>query len=128
MHLSLAAIIVVVPLLASATPLAQSPRVTIPISKTTNLHRNDGSLDVEALKRSVAASTEYVIFLLDRLIYDLTSSIVRSFVASIRTNRTLANATPSKSTTTSATLVKAISRISLAVTKNFGMVRMLKLL
>lgn len=57
MHFSLATILAVLPLLASATPLAQSPRVTIPISKRSNLRRSDGSVNAEALKGSVAAST-----------------------------------------------------------------------
>lgn len=64
MHFSLATILAVLPLLASATPLAQSPRVTIPISKRSNLRRSDGSVNAEALKGSVAASTGYVIMIL----------------------------------------------------------------
>jgi cathepsin D len=66
MHFSFATIVAIVPLLASATPLAQSPRVTIPISKRSNLRRHDGSVDVEALKSAVVASTTYFIsFLID---------------------------------------------------------------
>jgi hypothetical protein len=119
MRFSLATIITVVPLLASATPLVQSPRVTIPISKRTNLRRQDGSVDVEALKASVSASTAYVISLPDQLTYDLTSSLVRSFVALMHTNGTLANPTHPNSTTTGAPLVKTLSPI---FTRIFGMV------
>jgi cathepsin D len=67
MYFSLATIIAVVPLLASATPLPQSPQVKIPIFQKTNLRRHDGSIDAEALKRFVAASTAYV-SILDGLI------------------------------------------------------------
>jgi hypothetical protein len=125
MHFSLATLIIVVPLLASATPLAQSPRVTIPISKRTNLRRQDGSVDISALTGSVSASIAYVISFLDQLIYELTFYIVRSFVVLIRTNRTLGNATHPNLTTTSAPLVKTL----LPMLKNsFGMVRILKAL
>lgn len=74
MHFSLATIIAIVPLLASATPLSQSPHATIPIFKRTDRRRHDGSVDFEALKRSVSASIAYVISFIDRLIYDLTPS------------------------------------------------------
>src|SRR5271170_2455028 len=109
MHFSLATIIAVVPLLASATPLAYSPRTTIPISKRANLHRDDGSVDTEALKASVAASTAYVMSLLGRLIHDLTLSVVICVVTLIRINRTLANANRTNPTTTSAPSVQFLS-------------------
>jgi hypothetical protein len=119
MHFSLATLIIVVPLLASATPLAQSPRVTIPISRRINLRRQDGSVDIDALKTSVSASTAYVIFLLDRLLYGLTFSIVRFFVVSMCTNRTPANTTHPNPTTTSGPSMKKLSPI---LTRTFGMV------
>jgi hypothetical protein len=75
MHLSLATVMAIIPLLASATPLAQFPRITMPISKRTTLRRDDGSVNIEALKASVAAVTAYCLPF-DRLIYDLTSSVV----------------------------------------------------
>jgi hypothetical protein len=127
MRFLFATIIAVVPLLASATPIVQSPHVTIPISKSTNLRRDDGSVDIKALRDSIAASTEYVISLLDRLIHDLTSSIVRSYVDLKRTNITLVNATRPNPTTTSAPLVQSLSpsvqALSPMVTTGFGMVR-----
>jgi hypothetical protein len=68
MHFSLATIIAVVPLLASASPLSQVPYVTINISKRTDVHHHDGSVNAEGLKGSVDASIKYFISLLDRLI------------------------------------------------------------
>jgi len=104
MHFSLAKFIAAVPLLASATPLAHSTHVKIPVSKRSNLQRDHGSVNIKALKASVAATTAYVISLLDGLIHDLTSSIARSVVVSIHTNGTLGNATPPNWTITSAQL------------------------
>lgn len=50
MHFSLATILAVVPLLASASPLAQSPRATIPLSKRSNLYKEDGALNLDVLR------------------------------------------------------------------------------
>jgi cathepsin D len=57
MHFSLATILAIVPLLASASPLAQQPRVTIPLQKKSNVYRTDGSVNVDVLKGQIAAST-----------------------------------------------------------------------
>jgi cathepsin D len=57
MHFSLATIIAVLPLLAAASPIAQKPRITIPLSKRTNLFRGDGSVDIDVLKLHAAHST-----------------------------------------------------------------------
>jgi hypothetical protein len=123
MLFALATIIAVVPLFAAASPLSQPPHITIPISKRANFRRDDGSVDAEALKASVAASTTCVFPLLDRLIYDLTCSTVRYFVVSIPTNGTLASGTRPNQTTTSAPLVE---RLSSKVKGIIGMVRILK--
>jgi hypothetical protein len=93
MRFSLTTVIAIVPLLASATPLAQPLHVTIPISKKTDLRRDDGSVDIEALKASVSASTTYIIPFLDRSSWDLTYFIVSSFAVSILVNVTLSNPT-----------------------------------
>jgi cathepsin D len=61
MHFSLATILAVIPLLASASPTTQKPRVTIPLNKRTNVYRSDGSVDIEVLKLQAAHSTAYVI-------------------------------------------------------------------
>lgn len=61
MHFSLATIIAVLPLLASATPIAQQPRVTIPLSKRTNVFRRDGSVDIEVMKSQAAHSTAKIL-------------------------------------------------------------------
>lgn len=60
MHFSLATILAVIPLLVSAAPTTQKPRVTIPLSKRTNVYRSDGSVDIDALKLHAAHSTAYV--------------------------------------------------------------------
>jgi hypothetical protein len=57
MHFSLAAILVVVPLLASATPITDKLPLTIPLNKRTNIYRHDGSIDFEIVKRQAARST-----------------------------------------------------------------------
>jgi hypothetical protein len=67
MHFSLATILVVVPLLVSAAPTTQKPRVTIPLRKHTNIYRSDGSVNTEALKLQAAHSVAYVISSLDFL-------------------------------------------------------------
>jgi cathepsin D len=61
MHYSLATILAVLPLLVSAVPTAQKPRITIPLNKRTNVYRSDGSVDIEVLKLQAAHSTAYVI-------------------------------------------------------------------
>jgi cathepsin D len=61
MQFSIATILAVLPLLASASPIAQQPRVSIPLSKRSNVFRRDGSVDIEVLKIQAAASTAYVI-------------------------------------------------------------------
>jgi len=58
MHFSLATIIAVLPLLAAASPIAQKPRITIPLTKRTNVYRSDGSVDIEVLKLHQAHSVE----------------------------------------------------------------------
>jgi cathepsin D len=57
MHFPITTILAVLPLLASATPIAQHPRVTIPLTKRTNVFRQDGSVDIEVLKIQAASST-----------------------------------------------------------------------
>jgi hypothetical protein len=61
MHFPLAIILAVASLLVSAAPNTKKPHLTIPLSKRTNLHRSDGSVDIEALKMEDAHSTAYVI-------------------------------------------------------------------
>lgn len=61
MHFSLATILAVVPLLVSAAPTTQKPRVTIPLSKRTNVYRSDGSVDIDALKLHAAHSTAKIL-------------------------------------------------------------------
>jgi len=60
MHFSAATILAVVPLLVSASPTMQKPRVTIPLNKRTNVFLNDGSVDVKMLKLQAASSVSYV--------------------------------------------------------------------
>jgi len=60
MHFSLATIIAVVPLLASASPLAKQPHSTISLARKSNLHQEDGSIDPDKLKGHVASSIEWV--------------------------------------------------------------------
>ncbi|PVF94542.1 acid protease [Serendipita vermifera] len=57
MQFSLATILAVLPLLAAASPLAQQPRVTIPLTKRSNVRRADGSVDIDVMKLQVAHST-----------------------------------------------------------------------
>lgn len=66
MHFSLATILVIVPLLASASPLAQQPRVTIPLQKKSNVYRSDGSVNIDVLKGQIAASTGKILRGFDR--------------------------------------------------------------
>jgi hypothetical protein len=56
MHFSLAIILTIVPLLASASPLVEQPRVTIPLFERSNLHLPDGSVNVEKLSGYLASS------------------------------------------------------------------------
>jgi cathepsin D len=56
MQFSLATILAVLPLLAAASPIAQQPRITIPLTKRTNVFRSDGSVDIEKMKIQVAHS------------------------------------------------------------------------
>lgn len=65
MHFSFATIIAVLPLLAAASPIAQKPRITIPLSKRTNLFRDDGSVDIEVMKLHAAHSTGKILRGLD---------------------------------------------------------------
>jgi hypothetical protein len=67
MHLSIATILAVFPLLVLSTPTTQKPRLTIPLTKRTNVYRRDGSVDIEALKLQLARSTAYVISLFNAL-------------------------------------------------------------
>lgn len=60
MHFPIATILAVLPLLASATPIAQSPRVTVPLTKRTNVFHRDGSVNIEVLKTQAAAASAYV--------------------------------------------------------------------
>ena len=57
MHFSLATVLAVAPLLAAASPLAKQPLTTIPLSKKSNLYAQDGSLNLDALRGQLAAST-----------------------------------------------------------------------
>ncbi|KIM26783.1 hypothetical protein M408DRAFT_177621 [Serendipita vermifera MAFF 305830] len=57
MHFSLATILAIVPLLASASPLAEYPRTSIPLAKRSKMYRSDGSLDVEHLRNHLSSST-----------------------------------------------------------------------
>jgi hypothetical protein len=57
MNFSLAAILAVVLLVASAVHTAHT---RIPLSRRTNVYRSDGSVDLEALKRETDHSTAYV--------------------------------------------------------------------
>jgi hypothetical protein len=61
MHLSLATILAVVPLVVSATNTTQTPHVTIPLKMRGDFYRSDGSVDIEALKRNADYTTAYVI-------------------------------------------------------------------
>jgi hypothetical protein len=56
MHFSLATIIAVVPLLASASPLAKQPHSAISLARRGDLHQEDGSIDADKLKGHLAAS------------------------------------------------------------------------
>jgi hypothetical protein len=56
MHFSLATILAVAPLLVSAAPTVEKPRITIPLNKRTNVYRIDGSVDTEVLKLQAAHS------------------------------------------------------------------------
>jgi cathepsin D len=60
MHFSLATIIAVVPLLASASPLAKQPHSTISLARKSNLHQDDGSLDADKLSGHLSSSIECV--------------------------------------------------------------------
>jgi cathepsin D len=60
MHFSLATIIAVVPLLASASPLAKQPHSTVSLARKSHLHQEDGSLDADKLKGHLAVSVESV--------------------------------------------------------------------
>jgi hypothetical protein len=62
MHFSLTTIFIAVPLLVSATPTVEKPRITIPLNKRTNVYRGDGSVDIDVLKLQVAYSTAQAIF------------------------------------------------------------------
>jgi hypothetical protein len=57
MIFSLGTILSIAPLLVSAAPTTETPHTTIPLNKRTNVYRNDGSVDIEALKQQVAHST-----------------------------------------------------------------------
>jgi hypothetical protein len=61
MHVSLATIIAVVPLVLSAANTTQTPHVTIPLKMRGNFHRSDGSVDLEALKQNADHTAAYVI-------------------------------------------------------------------
>ena len=97
MHFSLATILAVLPLLVSAAPTTQKPRVTIPLNKHTNVYRSDGSVDIEVLKLQAAHSVAYVISPFNPCERSLTCHIVRSFADSRSTSATPVNATPSPS-------------------------------
>jgi cathepsin D len=60
MHFSTATILAVIPLLVSAAPTTQKPRVTIPLNKYTNVFRSDGSINIKILKLQAASSVSYV--------------------------------------------------------------------
>jgi cathepsin D len=61
MHFSLATILAVVPLLVSAAPTVQKPRIHIPLTKRSNVLRRDGSVDIEVLKLQAAHSTAKIL-------------------------------------------------------------------
>jgi hypothetical protein len=50
MHFSLTTILIIVPLLVSATPTPEKPFITIPLNKRIDVYRSDGSVDIEVLK------------------------------------------------------------------------------
>jgi len=82
MHFSTATILAVLPLLVSAAPTTQKPRVTVPLSRHTNVYRSDGSVDVKILKLQAAHSVSYVMFQSGPLITPSDSSyskILRGF-------------------------------------------------
>lgn len=80
MYFSLATIIAVLPLLAAASPVAQKPRVTIPLTKRTDVYRRDGSVDIEVMKLQAAHSTAYVSIILRVISTNLPQSkILRGF-------------------------------------------------
>lgn len=61
MHFQLSTILTIAPLLVSAVPTAQKPRITIPLTKRSDFGCPDGVADVEGLQLHVAYSTAYVL-------------------------------------------------------------------
>ena len=66
MHFSLATILAIAPLLASASPLAQSPRATIPLAKRSNLYQADGSVNLDVLRGQLVRAKAYVTLVVNR--------------------------------------------------------------
>jgi hypothetical protein len=50
MHFSIPTILAIVPLFASASPLAEQPRVTIPLSERNHLYKRDGSVNLDKIR------------------------------------------------------------------------------
>jgi cathepsin D len=50
MHFSIGTILAIVPLLVSASPLAEQPRVTIPLSERSNLFKQDGFVNLDKVR------------------------------------------------------------------------------
>jgi hypothetical protein len=67
MRFSSTTIFIIAPLLVSANPTTEKPRITIPLNKGTNFYHSDGSVDIEVLKRQAAYSTVYAVFPFNRL-------------------------------------------------------------
>ncbi|KAG8797102.1 hypothetical protein FRC20_005065, partial [Serendipita sp. 405] len=57
MHFSVATLLTIAPLLALSSPVPQSPRATIPLSRRSNLYREDGSLDLAVLRGQLSRTT-----------------------------------------------------------------------
>lgn len=80
MHFPLATLVALIPLLASASPITESPRIVIPISKRSSLRHEDGSVNVDALKSSVSASVKYIFLSYFMIIADyFYSKVLRGF-------------------------------------------------
>lgn len=62
MHFQLSTILTIAPLLVSAVPTAQKPRITIPLTKRSDFGCPDGVADVEGLQLHATHSTEYDLY------------------------------------------------------------------
>ncbi|KII94327.1 hypothetical protein PLICRDRAFT_101811 [Plicaturopsis crispa FD-325 SS-3] len=60
MHFTIGTVLAVLPLLATATPVAKQPRATIPLHRRNNLVKDDGSVNADALRAQLARATSKV--------------------------------------------------------------------